>query len=104
MDRSLRASAFTKMARLIAGYTHRPWPSADPKGPAPSPSKYGSGPRTVGSTRISKPLERQIERRVYELWQQAGFPKGRDEEFAERAKQELLKEQKRKYMTRDAPP
>jgi hypothetical protein len=41
---------------------------------------------------------------VYELWQQAGFPKGRDEEFAERAKQELLKEQKRKYMTRDTPP
>jgi hypothetical protein len=38
---------------------------------------------------MSKPTREQIERRAYELWQQAGFPDGRDKEFERQAEQEL---------------
>ncbi len=36
-----------------------------------------------------KPTLRDIERRAYELWQNAGSPEGRDEEFYYRAEREL---------------
>jgi hypothetical protein len=35
------------------------------------------------------PREREITRRAYELWEQAGQPKGQDEEFYYQAEQEL---------------
>jgi hypothetical protein len=38
---------------------------------------------------MSKPTREQIERRAYELWQQAGFPNGRDKEFEHQAEREL---------------
>lgn len=38
---------------------------------------------------MNKPTREQIERRAYELWQQAGFPQGRDEEFRRQAEREL---------------
>ncbi|WP_425905737.1 DUF2934 domain-containing protein [Nitrobacter sp. TKz-YC02] len=54
---------------------------------------------------MSEPTERDIARRVYELWKLAGFPEGRDKEFEERAKQELQEEEKSgPPKTRDTPP
>ena len=47
------------------------------------------GRALFGNTRMSKPTREQIERRAYELWQQAGFPQGRDEEFCRQAEREL---------------
>ena len=38
---------------------------------------------------MAKPKEIDIVRRAYELWQQAGEPTGRDDEFYYRARQEL---------------
>jgi hypothetical protein len=43
---------------------------------------------------MSEPTHEQIERRAYELWQQAGFPEGRDKEFAHQAEQELRNAEK----------
>jgi Protein of unknown function (DUF2934) len=37
----------------------------------------------------SHPAGMDIVRRAYELWQQAGEPKGRDQEFYHKAEQEL---------------
>jgi hypothetical protein len=38
---------------------------------------------------MENPTEQQIVRRAYELWEQAGKPEGRDEEFYHLAEQEL---------------
>jgi DUF2934 family protein len=38
---------------------------------------------------MSKPSEMDIVRRAYELWQQAGEPEGKDQEFYREAEQEL---------------
>jgi hypothetical protein len=38
---------------------------------------------------MREPTQEQIERRVYDLWQQAGFPEGKDEDFRRQALQEL---------------
>ena len=38
---------------------------------------------------MRKPKEMDVVRRAYELWQQAGEPAGRDEEFYHKAKAEL---------------
>jgi len=38
---------------------------------------------------MEKPSEIEIVRRAYELWQQAGEPEGRDQEFYHQAEQEL---------------
>ena len=38
---------------------------------------------------MENPTEIQIVRRAYELWEQAGKPDGRDEEFYHLAEQEL---------------
>lgn len=43
---------------------------------------------------MDKPKEEEIQRRAYELWQQAGEPKGRDDEFYHLAEQELRNEDK----------
>jgi hypothetical protein len=37
-----------------------------------------------------KPTVRDIERRAYEIWQSAGMPEGRDEEFYYLAERELM--------------
>jgi hypothetical protein len=36
----------------------------------------------------------EIQRRAYELWQQAGEPEGRDDEFYHQAEQELRNDDK----------
>jgi Protein of unknown function (DUF2934) len=38
---------------------------------------------------MGKPAQIDIVRRAYELWQQAGEPQGRDEEFYHQAEKEL---------------
>jgi Protein of unknown function (DUF2934) len=43
---------------------------------------------------MPNPTEKQILARAYELWQQAGEPEGRDEEFYHQAEQELRNEDK----------
>ena len=40
---------------------------------------------------MQKPAEIDIVRRAYELWEQAGKPDGRDQEFYHQAEQELQK-------------
>ncbi|EAQ33680.1 hypothetical protein NB311A_09951 [Nitrobacter sp. Nb-311A] len=40
----------------------------------------------------------QIRRRMYELWQKAGFPLGRDDEFYLQAEEELLGEEKERLV------
>jgi hypothetical protein len=39
---------------------------------------------------MTEPTEEEIKRRAYELWEQAGKPEGRAEEFYSLAEQELL--------------
>jgi hypothetical protein len=89
MGKSLRATAFKKLASLIADHAHGPSLSATLHGPALSAPRAPAGPCTGG---VSDPAKERIERRAYELWQQAGFPSGRDEEFEERARKELREE------------
>jgi hypothetical protein len=56
-------------------------------------SQYG--PRLSQELNIvSKPAEIDIVRRAYELWQQAGEPEGKDEEFYHQAEQELRNKDK----------
>jgi hypothetical protein len=45
---------------------------------------------------MKKPTPAQIRRRAYELWQQAGFPLGKDDEFYLQAELELRGEEKAK--------
>ncbi len=40
---------------------------------------------------MSKPTEEQIKVRAHELWEQAGKPHGREEEFWHQAEKELAK-------------
>ena len=40
---------------------------------------------------MQRPAEMDIVRRAYELWEQAGKPEGRDEEFYRQAERELQK-------------
>jgi hypothetical protein len=41
------------------------------------------------STQMSKPTEEQIKVRAHELWEQAGKPEGREDEFWHQAEKEL---------------
>ena len=43
---------------------------------------------------MTKRIDEAIAVRAYELWEKAGKPEGRDEEFWHLAEQELLKEDK----------
>jgi hypothetical protein len=77
------AAALAELARSIASYSRGQWPTT-----VSTPSTSRPTARTgVG---VSKPTQQQIERRAYELWQQAGFPLGKDEELAHQAERELL--------------
>jgi hypothetical protein len=88
MGKSLPVSVFKKLARLIADHAQGPSLSSTLHGPALSAPRAPAGPCALsGST--SEPTQEQIERRSYELWQQAGFPSGRDEEFRRQAEREL---------------
>lgn len=43
---------------------------------------------------MATPSEKDIAARAYKLWEKAGMPKGRDEEFWHAAEQELRNEDK----------
>ena len=43
---------------------------------------------------MAKPTEQEIAARAYRLWEAAGMPKAKDEEFWHAAEQELLNEDK----------
>jgi|SRR4051794_21377151 hypothetical protein len=93
MGKSDGAAALAELARSIISYSGGPWSPTALHGPALSASTPPAGPCTLrGST--SEPVQDQIERRAYELWQRAGFPEGRDKEFENQARQELRKEEK----------
>ena len=66
---------------------------APPAGLLPKvlPEVYGWGPAHSSSRKpaMENPTEKQIVRRAYELWEQAGKPEGRDQEFYHLAEQEL---------------
>jgi hypothetical protein len=79
------AAALAELARCIASYSRGLRATAVPP---PSTSSPSGGPCALRGS-ASDPTQEQIERRVFELWQKAGFPKGRDEEFHRRAEQEL---------------
>jgi hypothetical protein len=44
--------------------------------------------------KMNQPAQTDIVRRAYELWQQAGEPEGKDQEFYHQAEQELRNEDK----------
>jgi hypothetical protein len=46
------------------------------------------------SLEMAKPTEQEIAARAYRLWEAAGMPKDRDDEFWHAAEQELLNEDK----------
>lgn len=43
---------------------------------------------------MAEPTEKEIKNRAYELWEKAGKPEGKDEEFYQLAQQELRNEDK----------
>jgi hypothetical protein len=43
---------------------------------------------------MAEPTEKEIKNRAYELWEKAGKPEGKDEEFYHLAQQELRNEDK----------
>jgi hypothetical protein len=49
---------------------------------------------------MQKPAEIDIVRRAYELWEQAGEPDGRDQEFYHQAEQELQQAEEQPSRTR----
>ena len=60
----------------------------------PCPSKFPEARRTGSclqseSKQMENPTREQIIHRAYELWEQAGKPDGRDQEFYHQAEQEL---------------
>jgi hypothetical protein len=56
--------------------------------------RLGWGRVLFEGTYMEKPTEEQIKRRAYELWERAGKPEGREEEFYYQAEEELRKKNK----------
>ena len=48
-----------------------------------------AGPAALGEFIMAQPTEEQIRKRAFELWEQAGKPEGRDDEFWDQARREL---------------
>ena len=59
----------------------------------PSPEPHG-GAANFRRPVMDNPTREQIIHRAYELWEQAGKPEGRDQEFYHRAEQELRNQDK----------
>jgi hypothetical protein len=51
----------------------------------------GGSEANVKEVEMQRPAEMDIVRRAYELWEQAGKPDGRDQEFYHQAERELQK-------------
>ncbi|MBR0777906.1 DUF2934 domain-containing protein [Bradyrhizobium diazoefficiens] len=43
---------------------------------------------------MAKPSDKEIAARAYKMWEDAGMPEGKDEEYWHAAEQELLNEEK----------
>ena len=56
---------------------------------APSPPYPPWGAAPIKEAAMENPTKEQITHRAYELWEQAGKPEGRDQEFYYQAEQEL---------------
>jgi Protein of unknown function (DUF2934) len=54
------------------------------------PPKPAIGPSE--GTQMTHPIQKGIERRAYQLWEGAGQPKGRDQEFYLEAERQLKEE------------
>jgi hypothetical protein len=51
---------------------------------------------------MATPKEMDVVRRAYELWQQAGEPSGKDDEFYHQAKKELQEALDKEHQSRPA--
>lgn len=51
---------------------------------------------------MAHPTEEQIRKRAFELWEQAGKPKGREDEFWQQAQRELQGAEERGDLDKDA--
>jgi hypothetical protein len=43
---------------------------------------------------LAKPSDKEVAARAYKMWEDAGMPEGKDEEYWHAAEQELLNEEK----------
>jgi hypothetical protein len=59
-----------------------------------TPLQSSSGRASAGAFVMPEPTEDEIKRRANELWEQAGCPKDRDNDFYHLAEQELRNEDK----------
>lgn len=57
-----------------------------------APHTPQGGPCPQQEMQLSDPTEQEIRERAHRLWEQAGKPEGRDEEFWQAAEQELRNE------------
>jgi hypothetical protein len=58
---------------------------------SPSSRQADASQANVKEVEMQRPAEMDIVRRAYELWEQAGKPDGRDQEFYHQAERELQK-------------
>jgi hypothetical protein len=58
---------------------------------SPNSWRADASEANVKEVEMQRPAEMDIIRRAYELWEQAGKPDGRDEEFYHQAERELQK-------------
>ncbi len=65
-------------------------------GPASKPPRTPKGGAVLPKqeVQLSEPTEQEIRERAHRLWEQAGRPEGREEEFWHAAEQELRNEDK----------
>jgi len=56
---------------------------------SPSSRQADASQANVKEVEMQRPAEMDIVRRAYELWEQAGKPDGRDQDFYHQAEQEL---------------
>ena len=56
---------------------------------SPNSRRVDASEANVKKVKMQRPAEMDIVRRAYELWEQAGKPDGRDQEFYHHAEREL---------------
>lgn len=59
------------------------------RGPHPFLPAAQGGTCALGELIMAHPTEEQIRKRAFELWEQAGKPEGREDEFWQRAQKDL---------------
>jgi hypothetical protein len=88
-DNEDRAAAWLKERLLLSpNWLFRPQVKNGPAVPPfVPPAQVGTG--ALGEFIMSQPTEEQIRKRAFELWEQAGKPEGREDEFWNQAQREL---------------